>query len=233
MMVELVMTGHKSEAQLIWETIRRLNGMKFTVEGIQERNPLLDAKVITAYLSRLTKGEFLQWDGKYFHLRNDIGAEAPQLNPDGSIDLERRPYEAIWRELRILGSISVISAMEAAQLAGRELTKHRAERYLNALTRAGVCNRTKPAAATSDADVYTLAPGGYTGPRAPLFGRHSVEQLYDLNADRLLWSSGHESLHAVKSLNAICELQSARIHELETLVHSLKIQVRKSGGTCD
>lgn len=232
-MVELVMTGHKSEAQMIWETIRRFHGTTFTAEVVQERNPLIDTKVVSAYLSRLTKGEFLVWDGGFFFLNRDVGAEAPQLNPDGSIDLERRPYEAIWRELRILGSISVISAMEAAQLAGRELTRHRAERYLNALTRAGVCNRTKPIATTSDADVYTLAPGGYTGPRAPLFGRHSVEQLYDLNADRLLWSSGHESLHAVKSMNALCELQSARIHELETLVHNLKIQVRKLGGTCD
>ncbi len=232
-MVELVMTGHKTEAQMIWETIRRFAGVMFTAEGVQERNPLVDSKVVTAYLSRLTKGQYLQFDGERFKLCRDVGAEAPQLNPDGSADLELRPYEAIWRELRILGSVSVISAMDAAKLAGRELTKHRAERYLNALVRAGVCNRTKPVAATSDADVYTLAPGGYTGPRAPLFGRHSVEQLYDLNTDRLLWSSGHESLHAVKTLKALCEQQSARIHALETLVHSLKIQVRKSGGACD
>lgn len=232
-MIELVMTGHKSEAQMIWETIRRFEGVMFTADGVQARNPLLDSKVVTAYLSRLTKGEYLQFDGERFKLCRDVGAEAPQLNPDGSVDLELRPYEAIWRELRILGSISVIAAMEATELAGRELTKHRVERYLSALVRAGVCNRAKSVAATPDADIYTLAPGGYTGPRAPLFGRHSVEQLYDLNTDRLLWSSGHESLHAVRSLNVLCEQQSARIHELETLVHSLKIQVRKSGGTCD
>lgn len=232
-MVELVMTGHKSEAQMIWETIRRFGGGMFTAEGVQARNPLLDIKVVTAYLSRLTKGEYLLWDGKAFRLQRDVGAQAPQLNPDGSIDLELRPYEAIWRELRILGSISVISAMEAAQLAGRELSKHRAERYLNALTRAGVCNRSKHIAATPDADVYTLAPGGYTGPRAPLFGRHSVEQLYDLNADRLLWSSGHESLHSLKALSLRCDKQAAQLHEMETLVHSLKIQIRALGGTCD
>lgn len=233
MMVELVMTGHKSEAQLIWEIVRRFEGSMFTAEGIQARNPLLDIKVVTAYLSRLTKGGFLQWNGKAFHLSRDVGAEAPQLNPDGSADLERRPYEAIWRELRILGSISVISAMDAAQLAGRELSKHRAERYLTALVRAGVCNRTKPVMATADADVYTLAPDGYTGPKAPLFGRHSVEQLYDLNADRLLWSSGHESLHSLKALSLRCDKQAAQLHEMETMVHSLKIQVRALGGTCD
>ncbi|MGL4902387.1 MAG: hypothetical protein ACRC3I_04895 [Cetobacterium sp.] len=232
-MVELVMTGHKTEAQMIWETVRRFHGTTFTAEGVKERNPLIDPKVVDAYLSRLTKGEFLVWDGGFFFLSRDVGAEAPQLNPDGSPDLELRPYEAIWRELRILGSVSVVSAIDATQLAGRELTKHRVERYLNNLVRAGVCNRTKSVAATSDADVYTLAPGGYTGPRAPLFGRHSVEQLYDFNTDRLLWSSGHESLHVVKSLNALCEQQSARIHELETLVHRLKVQVRKSGGAYD
>lgn len=232
-MVELVMTGHKSEAQMIWETIRRFEGAFFDAAAVLAVNPLLDERVVTAYLSRLTKGEFLMWDGREFHLIQDVGAEAPQLNPDGSFDLERRPYEAIWRELRILGSTSVISAMEAASLAGRELSKHRAQRYLTALVRAGVCNRARPVEGIFDADVYTLAPGGYTGPRAPLFGRHSVEQLYDLNADRLIWSSGHESLHALKGLNALCEKQSARIHELETLVHNLKIQVRKLGGTCD
>lgn len=199
-MVELVMTGHKSEAQLIWETIRRFAGAAFTAEGVQARNPLLDTKVVTAYLSRLTKGEYLQWDGKVFHLLRDVGAEAPHLNPDGSLDMEIRPYEAIWRELRILGSTSVIAAMDAAKLAGRELSKHRVERYLTALVQAGVCSRTKAIAATPDADVYTLAPGGYTGPRAPLFGRHSVEQLYDMNTDQLLWSRGHEALHTIKEL---------------------------------
>ncbi|MGN5220475.1 hypothetical protein ACTG1Z_00630 [Aeromonas veronii] len=229
-MVELVMTGHKSEAQMIWETIRRFEGAFFDVAAVLAVNPLLDERVVKAYLSRLTKGEFLMWDGREFHLIHDVGAEAPQLNPDGSFDLERRPYEAIWRELRILGSISVISAMDAAELAGRELSKHRAERYLTALVRAGVCNRTRPIAATSDADVYTLAPGGYTGPRAPLFGRHSVEQLYDLNTDRMLWSSGHESLHVVKSLNALCERQAAMILDLKKEVALLERDLRDAVG---
>lgn len=213
-MVELVMTGHKTEAQMIWETIRRFEGGYFDIAAVLAVNPLLDERVVKAYLSRLTKGAFLMWDGREFHLIQDVGAEAPQLNPDGSFDLERRPYEAIWRELRILGSVSVISALDAAKLAGRELSKHRTERYLNALVRAGVCNRTKSVAADPDADVYTLAPGGYTGPRAPLFGRHSVEQLYDLNTGRLLWSSGHESLHVIKALS---EENAALRSELATL----------------
>lgn len=213
-MIELVMTGHKSETQMIWEILRRFDGAKFTALEVWRKSPLLDIKVVEAYLARLTKGEFLQWDGKAFLLLRDAGAEAPKLNPDGSPDLEQRPYEAIWRELRILGSISVISAMDAAQLAGRELSKHRVERYLTALVQAGVCNRTKPVTATPDADVYTLAPGGYTGPRAPLFGRHSVEQLYDMNTDRLLWSRGHEALHTIKELT---RKNAALMEELASL----------------
>lgn len=199
-MVELMMTGHKSEPQLIWEIIRRYRGTAFNAAGLQAQIPQVDIKVVTAYLSRLTKGEYLQWDGKVFHLLRDVGVEAPQLNPDGSLDMEQRPYEAIWRELRILGSTSVMAAMSTAQLAGRELSQHRVERYLTALVQAGLCKRVKTIAATPDADIYTLVPGGYTGPRAPLFGRHSVEQLYDLNTDRLLWSRGHESLHTIKEL---------------------------------
>lgn len=194
------MTGHKSEPQMVWETIRRFADTAFTAEGVQARTPLVDIKVVSAYLSRLAKGEYLQWDGKVFHLLRDVGAEAPQLNPDGSLDMEQRPYEAIWRELRVLGSTSVIAAMDAAQLSGRELSQHRVERYLTALVQAGLCKRVKTIVATPDADTYTLVPGGYSGPRAPLFGRHSVEQLYDLNTDRLLWSRGHESLHTIKEL---------------------------------
>ncbi|KHA57153.1 hypothetical protein NM74_08025 [Aeromonas hydrophila] len=221
--MELVMTGVKSEPQMIWETIRRLAGSfgiaGFTEQDVQKVNPLIDLKVVAAYLSRLTKGEYLQWDGSKFYLLNDVGVEAPSLNPDGTPDLEQRPYEAIWRELRVLGSVSVQSAMDAANLAGRELSKHRVGRYLAALSYAGICHRTRPVAGVYDADIYTLTLCGYTGPKAPLFGRHSVEQLYDMNTGALLWTRGHESLHALRTLQDRVQLLESRL--------------REQGGTCD
>ena len=201
-MVELVMTGRKSAQQQIWEAIRNRVGGTCRQEpevapGFREgdvvRDCGVDQGVVRTYLSRLVKGGYLRFDGRLFGLDRDIGVEAPSLNPDGTEDKSDRPYEAIWRVLRIMGDITLEGAIDICGIAGTPTGKTQVQRYLNALQSAGYLSR-------NTEGVYRLQPGHWTGPQFPRLTRHEVLVLSDQNDDRVIWCRGDAAIPKVSEL---------------------------------
>lgn len=193
-MVELVMTGRKSVQQQMWECIRHKVAGAFHEHDLSQATGI-DLGVVRNYLSRLVKGDVLQFDGAQFKLLRDVGAEAPNLNPDGTEDVSDRPYEAIWRVLRIMGDTTLEGAMDTCQTAGVPTGKTQVQRYLNALTSAGYLHRSREG-------VYRLLPGHWTGPFFPRLTRIEVLALVDQNDDRVVWSRGDAAVPKVQELAA-------------------------------
>lgn len=197
-MVMIVMAGRRSPQQRIWEAIRFLAATAHSGEFKQEdvvTQSEQQNEVVSNYLSRLSRGSYVTWNGFRFALTRDVGMEAPSLNPDGTENVSDRPYEAIWNVLRIMGDLTLEGAMDVCLVAGAPTGKTQVQRYLNALTGAGYLHR-------SQEGVYRLLPGHWSGPFFPRLVRIEVLALIDQNDDRVVWSRGDAAVPKVQELAA-------------------------------
>lgn len=194
--IHLEQKGGKSNRQRVWEAIRQQRD-KFSLHLIAEVADV-NYDTVQTYLGCLKKAgiiaHILKNDEKsqnafaeeIMYLVRDCGIEAPQLRKDGTPCTTGLGTEAMWRTLRILGSVTADELAVYAS-ASAPTTKATAQTYLKWLFKAGYVRRsnTRP-------PHYSLVLTKVTGPRAPQIQR--IGQVYDPNTATVVYAQTPEDL---------------------------------------
>lgn len=182
--------GGKSNRQRVWEVIRQYSGEPFTLACLVEHTGIKYATVHT-YLNSLEKGGFVERhqqdvSGNHWRMVRDNGVDAPQLKKDGTPSTTGLGTEAMWRTLRILGSVTATELAAHASVSSKT-TRATALAYLGWLERAGYIRSDGKRPAR-----YHLIKSRVTGPRPPQIQR--VGQVYDPNTARVVYAQNPEEL---------------------------------------
>jgi hypothetical protein len=179
--VDLEMQGGKGNRQRVWEALRQHR------DGISlyslARAACVNDDTVLSYLRCLIAGGYVARNGQTsnsaaYSVLKDVGAEAPKLNRDGTLNLQGQGVEAMWRSLRILGELDAAELAASASASGVMVSLATARSYLAWLHKADyVLQLTKGVPGTLAR--YRLAPGKYTGPRPPMIQR--IGQVFDPN----------------------------------------------------
>lgn len=191
--IHLEMKGIKDNRQRIWEAVRS-ERRPFTVQHIAWSVDL-DLETTRYCIQGLQRAGFIGLAGEkatrgkeqLLELIKDCGVEAPAVTRAGKPNAMGLGTEAMWRSLRILGDVSAEELAAQASVSAKT-TQRTASSYLLWLHRAGYvieisAASTGPRGRTAR---YRLAPGKYTGPRAPMIQR--IGQLYDPNLGEIVYS---------------------------------------------
>uniref|UniRef100_A0A6H1ZEK8 Uncharacterized protein n=1 Tax=viral metagenome TaxID=1070528 RepID=A0A6H1ZEK8_9ZZZZ len=191
--IHLEMKGTKDNRQLIWEAVRG-EQRPFTVQQIAWTVEL-DLETTRYCIQGLQRAGFIGIAGEkatrgkeqLLELIKDCGVEAPPVTRSGKPSVIGMGTEAMWRSLRILGEVSADELAAQASVSAKT-TQRTASSYLLWLHRAGYVIEISAAASGPRGRTarYRLAPGKYTGPRAPMIQR--IGQLYDPNLGEVVYS---------------------------------------------
>lgn len=113
--------GRISPRQLAWEAIRRLKTFTLTDLARASRQ---DRATVKTYVDSLRAGGWLTADGvaagqsQVFVLNRDSGVEAPRVRRDGSLCLQGRAREQMWRTMRLCNI--PFTSRELARLASTD-----------------------------------------------------------------------------------------------------------------
>jgi hypothetical protein len=187
---DLQMLGGKSNRQRIWEALRkRRDGV--SVYDLARAAEVDDGTVLT-FLRCLIAGDYVLRHGKSYStatytLKKDVGAEAPRLNRDGTLNTQGQGVEAMWRSLRILGELDAADLAVSAGASGVEVSLNTARSYLAWLTKAGYVRQigTSYRGAHGGLNRYRLCPQHNTGPLPPMIQR--VGQVFDPNLGKVVF----------------------------------------------
>lgn len=186
----LEMQGGKGNRQRIWEALRKHR------EGISlyslARASGVEDDTVLSYLRCLIAGSYVARNGRTYatadySLLRDIGAEAPKLNRDGSINTQGRGVEAMWRSLRILREVDARDLVQSTLACGEAVSLNTARSYLQWLHKAEylvLVAAGKPGTPATLAR-YRLARGADTGPRPPMIQR--IGQVFDPNLAEVVY----------------------------------------------
>ncbi|MEG2172347.1 MAG: hypothetical protein RRY29_03695 [Desulfovibrionaceae bacterium] len=136
-------------------------------------------KLVTGTIGNLFRAQL-------YILVQDMGHEAPRLNPDGSPLVEARDH--MWRTMKMLQSFTYFDLATAASTEECPVNPRDAQDYCGDLLRAGylVCLRD---ATPSNKALYRLLPSMNTGPHAPKVQR--TKCVFDPNLNKIMW---HEDI---------------------------------------
>jgi hypothetical protein len=186
----LEMQGGKSNRQRVWEALRQQRD-GISLYSLARAAGVNDDTVLT-YLRCLIAGKYITRNGQSYNnstysLLNDVGAEAPKINRDGSLNLQGQGVEAMWRSLRIIGELDAAELAESASASGVTVSLAAAKSYLVWLHKADYLLQVGPSqrGCKGSLNRYRLAPGKYTGPRPPMIQR--IGQVYDANLDEVVF----------------------------------------------
>lgn len=187
---DLQMLGGKSNRQRIWEALReRRDGA--SVYSLARAAEVEDDTVLT-FLRCLIAGGYVLKSGKTYAsatytLQKDVGAEAPKLNRDGTLNTQGQGVEAMWRGLRILREVDARDLVQSTAACGEAVSLSTARSYLQWLHKAEYLVMVvvgKPGTPATMAR-YRLAHGADTGPRPPMIQR--VGQVFDPNLGEVVY----------------------------------------------
>ena len=184
----------KNNRQRIWEAMReKADG--FTGYQIARRANVHDTTV-RSYIQSLEKAGYLEriagadhFEEQTLRLIKDLGIEAPAVTRQGKVSTAGQGNEAMWRTLRILGTLSARQLAEHAS-ATMAVSLWSARSYLKWLARAGYVELLSQGNGDRNAR-YRLVPHCYTGPRAPMIQRSA--QLYDPNIGKVVFSQDEQT----------------------------------------
>lgn len=179
----------KSNRQRMWEAMReKADG--FTGYQIARRANVQDATV-RSYIQSLEKAGHLEriagadhFEEQTLRLIKDVGIEAPAVTRQGKTSTAGQGNEAMWRTLRILGTLSARQLAEHASVS-TTVSLWSARSYLKWLARAGYVELLSQGNGDRNAR-YRLFPHRYSGPRAPMIQRSA--QLYDPNIGKVVFA---------------------------------------------
>lgn len=194
-------SGKPYGRQAMWNAIRSMR--VFTAKDIahaSNRKPdtvreyfkrLMQAGIIQAG-DKIVTGKVnnpfqaLQFQAQQYILVQDIGHEAPRLNPDGSPLVEARDH--MWRTMKMLQSFTYFDLATAASTEDCPVNPRDAQDYCGDLLRAGylVCLRNST---PNSKALYRLLPRMNTGPHAPKVQR--TKCVFDPNLNKIMW---HEDI---------------------------------------
>jgi hypothetical protein len=180
--------------EAVWAAIRRLQA--FTVRELNmETN--MNVKSVRDYVTGLAAAGYLEKAGAEstgaanvgntairWKLVRDIGVDAPRVRKDGTMVIQGRGRQQMWRTMRIIGTFSVLDLAVTASTEDCLIAEATAEEYIKFLRLAGYLKKVKGG--------YRLLPGRYTGPKAPMIQR--VKQVWDQNIKQVMWSSRNKEV---------------------------------------
>lgn len=180
----------KSNRQRMWESMReRADG--FTGYQIARRANVHDATV-RSYIQSLEKAGYLEritgadhFEEQTLRLIKDTGIEAPAITRQGKASTAGQGNEAMWRTLRIIGTLSARQLAEHAS-ATLSVSLWSARSYLKWLVRGGYVELISEKPGDRNAR-YCMINSRYTGPRAPMVQRGG--KLYDPNLGKVVFDS--------------------------------------------
>lgn len=179
----------KSNRQRMWEAMRE-TADGFTGYQIARRANVHDATV-RSYIQSLEKAGYLEriagadhFEEQTLRLIKDVGIEAPAVTRQGKASTAGQGNEAMWRTLRILGTLSARQLAEHASTSV-SVSLWSARSYLKWLARAGYVEllSDKPADRNTR---YRLIQSRYSGPRPPMIQRGG--HLYDPNLGMVVFT---------------------------------------------
>jgi len=191
--VHLVAQGPKGDRQSMWEAMRKLNkaGTAITVRGVWELGAEWAPKGrVRDYMKGLEAAGYLRriegapGPSVQYELVRDIGVDAPRVRADGTEVTQGRGREQMWRTVKIIGDFTSRQLAQAASTPQHEVAETTANDYCLMLAGAGYLTVTRPGGPGKPAR-YRLAPGRWTGPRAPMVQR--LKQLYDPNTGQVVY----------------------------------------------
>lgn len=191
--VHLESQGPKGDRQSMWEAIRKLHkgGKPITVRDVwmlgaewapQGRvRDYMTGLEAAGYLRRTesVRGRLVKYE-----LVRDCGVDAPRVRKDGTEVTQGRGREQMWRTVKIIGDFTSRQLAQAASTPKHEVAETTANDYCLMLAGAGYLTVTRPGGPGKPAR-YRLAPGRWTGPRAPMVQR--LKQLYDPNTGQVVY----------------------------------------------
>lgn len=186
----LEMQGGKGNRQRIWEALRK-NREGISLYSLARASGVEDDTVLS-YLRCLIAGGYVARNGRTYaaasySLLRDIGAEAPKLNRDGTLNTQGRGVEAMWRSLRILREVDARDLVQSTLACGEAVSLNTARSYLQWLHKAEYLVLVvvgKPGTPATMAR-YRLARGADTGPRPPMIQR--IGQVFDPNLGEVVY----------------------------------------------
>ncbi|MGL5306152.1 MAG: hypothetical protein ACRC9Y_08270 [Aeromonas veronii] len=208
-MVELRMAGETSPQQKIWEAIINMAGAGtgshvlpvMFMPGSIAKISGQELGVVKSYMARLVKGEYLSWDGKSYTLNRHCGVKAPELNPDGSVDVSDLPLDMLWQHLRFNAVISLNEIFGLLDSENVSYNHRTIRRYLSALEGIGMLWR--------EGANYRVQPGAWQ-PRRPLLRRSETVTLLDAYTGQEVWRAGSETVASA----ALLAQQNKQMREL-------------------
>lgn len=187
----------KSNRQRMWEVMRE-KAEGFTGYQIARRANVHDATV-RSYIQSLDKAGYLEriagadhFEEQTLRLTKDTGIEAPAVTRQGKASTAGQGNEAMWRTLRILGTLSARQLAEHAS-ATVTVSLWSARSYLKWLNRAGYVELLAEKPGDRNAR-YSLLSSRYTGPRPPMVQRGG--RLYDPNLGKVVFILKSEGIPA-------------------------------------
>ncbi|MEZ3186723.1 hypothetical protein HZR81_17555 [Pseudomonas sp. LM13] len=195
--INLEMKGLKNNRQRIWEVLRA--GREGIATGEIAQQAKVDVNTVRVYLLSLQRAGYVApvgtaglFEVRPWRLVRDCGVEAPAITRDGTPSRTGLVNEAMWRTLRILGEVSAEELAEQAS-ASVPTTLKTASSYLRWLRKAGYVVESTPGKVGCKGRParYSLVPGKYTGPKAPMLQRSGAQrtghQLFDPNLGEIVF----------------------------------------------
>lgn len=187
--------------QAMWDVIRSTAGEVFTTQLLARKTWAGEGAMLD-YLAGLTAAGYLdrtapQLRGGYaiYRLARDTGAEAPRVRRDGTVVMQGRGREQMWRTMRILGEFTPRELAITASTGETKIAPNEANAYIIRLHTAGYLRMTfkgKPGykRGTGEQARYLFMRHMYTGPKAPQVRRN--KQVYDPNLKQVVIGGGHD-----------------------------------------
>lgn len=192
---QMEMIGGKNARQRIWEELCK-QGDTFEIYPIA-RASNVDDETVKTYLQCLVAGKYVEivsrkrYSKSTYRLVKNTGIEAPRLTRKGEPVKQGLISESIWRTLHILGVLDAAQIVAHVAAAGHDVALSYVKRYLAALKKAGYL-QVVVAGNPHRLEKIQLAPGMYTGPRAPQIQR--VKTVYDPNLNKVMHAEDPEEL---------------------------------------
>lgn len=186
--IEVERASGKSNRQRIWDEICKLPD-GFTGYSIARKSGVHDTTV-RSYIQSLVNAGYLKRLAGADHfleqtlcLIKNTGIDAPRVTRKGNQSTAGLRNEAMWRTLRILGTVTAKGLAESSSVKF-DVSLWTARTYLKHLTKAGYVDLVSKGNGDRTA-YYRLIPLKYTGPKPPAIKRGGV--VFDANLGTVVY----------------------------------------------
>ncbi len=186
--IEVERATGKSNRQRIWDAICKFPE-GFTGYSIARKSGVHDTTV-RSYIQSLVNAGYLRRIAGADHffeqtlcLVKNTGMDAPCVTRKGNVSTAGLRNEAMWRTLRILGTVTARGLAESSSVKF-DVSLWTARTYLKHLAKAGYVELISTGNGDRSA-YYRLIPIEYTGPKPPAIKRGGI--VYDANLGKVVF----------------------------------------------